>query len=140
VVAGDGGESVRAPGSGRGGRRLHGPGPEPSGGHPAARRAGEPVTGGGTEPGLDAGRRRPPVDTRVAYRFVHPRRKGLGVDLVVYHGGLSHALAFESVTSETLVDRASAAAGRRGGLVAIALDGETFGHHHKWADRAWPTP
>ncbi|HMC79470.1 MAG TPA: DUF3536 domain-containing protein, partial [Acidimicrobiia bacterium] len=77
-----------------------------------------------------------PIDTRVAYRFVHPRRKGLGVDLVVYHGGLSHALAFESVTSEALVDRATAAAGRRGGLVAIALDGETFGHHHKWADRA----
>jgi alpha-amylase/alpha-mannosidase (GH57 family) len=77
-----------------------------------------------------------PIDTRVAYRFVHPRRKGLGVDLVVYHGGLSHALAFEAVTSETLVDRASSAAGRRGGLVAIALDGETFGHHHKWADRA----
>ena len=77
-----------------------------------------------------------PIDTRVAYRFVHPKKKSLGVDLVVYHGGLSHALAFESVTSETLVDRASAAAGRRGGLVAIALDGETFGHHHKWADRA----
>ena len=77
-----------------------------------------------------------PIDTRVAYRFVHPRRKRPGVDLVVYHGGLSHALAFEAVSSETLVDGASAAAGRRGGLVAIALDGETFGHHHKWADRA----
>ena len=77
-----------------------------------------------------------PIDTRVAYRYVHPRRKGLGVDLVVYHGGLSHALAFESVTSEALVDRVAASGGRRGGLVAIALDGETFGHHHKWADRA----
>ncbi|HEV7865022.1 MAG TPA: glycoside hydrolase, partial [Acidimicrobiia bacterium] len=77
-----------------------------------------------------------PVDTRVAYRYVHPRHKHLGVDLIVYHGGLSHALAFEAVSSETLVDRASHAAGRRGGLVAIALDGETFGHHHKWADRA----
>ncbi|HVW31991.1 MAG TPA: DUF3536 domain-containing protein, partial [Acidimicrobiia bacterium] len=77
-----------------------------------------------------------PVDTRVAYRFSHPHRKGLGVDLVVYHGGLSHTLAFEAVTSEALVDRAAAAGGRRGGLVTIALDGETFGHHHKWADRA----
>jgi len=77
-----------------------------------------------------------PIDTRVAYRFAHPRKKGLGVDVVVYHGGLSHALAFEAVTSEGLVDRASSVGGRRGGLVAIALDGETFGHHHKWADRA----
>jgi hypothetical protein len=77
-----------------------------------------------------------PIDTRVAYRYVHARKKDLGVDLVVYHGGLSHALAFEAVTSEALVDRAAAAGGRRGGLVAIALDGETFGHHHKWADRA----
>ncbi|MGH9006036.1 MAG: DUF3536 domain-containing protein, partial [Acidimicrobiia bacterium] len=77
-----------------------------------------------------------PLDTRVAYRYVHPRRKGLGVDLVVYDGGLSHALAFEAVPSEALVDRAAEAGGRRGGLVAIALDGETFGHHHKWADRA----
>ena len=77
-----------------------------------------------------------PVDTRVAYRFLHPKKKGLGVDLVVYHGGLSHAMAFESVSSEALVDRVSDAAGRRGGLVAIALDGETFGHHHKWAERA----
>jgi alpha-amylase/alpha-mannosidase (GH57 family) len=77
-----------------------------------------------------------PVDTRVAYRFLHPKKKGLGVDLVVYHGPLSHAMAFESVSSETLVDRVSDAAGRRGGLVAIALDGETFGHHHKWAERA----
>jgi alpha-amylase/alpha-mannosidase (GH57 family) len=77
-----------------------------------------------------------PIDTRVAYRYLHPRNQGLGVDLVVYHGGLSHALAFEAVTSEALVDRAAASGGRRGGLVAIALDGETFGHHHKWADRA----
>ncbi|HEV3364918.1 MAG TPA: glycoside hydrolase, partial [Acidimicrobiia bacterium] len=56
-----------------------------------------------------------PLDTRVAYRFVHPRKKSLGVDLVVYHGALSHALAFEAVTSEALVDRAAGAGGRRGG-------------------------
>jgi alpha-amylase/alpha-mannosidase (GH57 family) len=77
-----------------------------------------------------------PLDTRVAYRFVHPTNTDLGVDLVVYHGGLSHTLAFEAVTSEELVNRTAEAGGRRGGLVAIALDGETFGHHHKWADRA----
>jgi alpha-amylase/alpha-mannosidase (GH57 family) len=62
-----------------------------------------------------------PIDTRVAYRFVHPRRKTLGVELVVYHGGLSHALAFEAVTSEALVDRVAATGGRRGGLVAIEI-------------------
>jgi alpha-amylase/alpha-mannosidase (GH57 family) len=81
---------------------------------------------------ISGGRR---LDTRMPYRWLHPSGDGPGVDLVVYDGGLSHALAFEPVSSETLVDRAAATSVRRGGLVTIALDGETFGHHHKWADR-----
>ena len=76
------------------------------------------------------------LDTRVAYRWLHPANDGRGVDVVFYDGGLSHAMAFESVPSEVLVNRALEAGGRRGGLVTVALDGETFGHHQKWADRA----
>ena len=36
---------------------------------------------------------------------------------------------------EALVDRVVDAAGPEGGLVAVATDGETFGHHHHWGDR-----
>jgi alpha-amylase/alpha-mannosidase (GH57 family) len=75
------------------------------------------------------------LDTRVPYRWVSPAGDGGGVDLVFYDGPLSHDLAFSDLPSEVLVDRATAAGGRRGGLVTVALDGETFGHHHKWAER-----
>jgi alpha-amylase/alpha-mannosidase (GH57 family) len=75
------------------------------------------------------------IDTRLAYRWVHPDHPHLGVDVVVYHGNLSHDLAFSSMSSEAMIDRVTAAADRRGGLVTAALDGETFGHHQKWMDR-----
>ena len=75
-----------------------------------------------------------PIDTRCAYRW---ERDGVGVDLVFYDGALSHSLAFElsSLSSEALLDRVDDAAGPEGGLVTIAADGETFGHHHRWGDR-----
>jgi alpha-amylase/alpha-mannosidase (GH57 family) len=74
------------------------------------------------------------LDPRVPYRWLHPAGDGRGVDIVFYDGQLSHAVAFESMSSEVLVDRV-VHAGRHGGLVTIATDGETFGHHHKFADR-----
>ncbi|MGH9037054.1 MAG: DUF3536 domain-containing protein, partial [Acidimicrobiia bacterium] len=75
------------------------------------------------------------LDTRVTYCWLPPSGEGRGVDIVFYDGPLSHDLAFSDLPSEVLVDRATAAGGRRGGLVTVALDGETFGHHHKWAER-----
>jgi alpha-amylase/alpha-mannosidase (GH57 family) len=100
---------------------------------PSQARAIRPVNRAWQEIGADPRTR---LDTRVPYRWVHPAGDGRGLDIVFYDGGLSHALAFEPLPSEALVDRAAAAGGRRGGLVAVALDGETFGHHHKWTDRA----
>ena len=80
-----------------------------------------------------------PLDTRVPYRWVDPADPsgGRGVDLVFYDGGLSHSVAFElsGLTSQALLDRVQAAAGADGGLVTMAADGETFGHHHHWGDR-----
>jgi alpha-amylase/alpha-mannosidase (GH57 family) len=76
------------------------------------------------------------IDTTRPYRWRHP--DGVrGVDIVFYNGPLSYATAFDptATTSEVLVARAAAAAGD-GGLVCVAADGETFGHHQKWADRA----
>ncbi|HVM06878.1 MAG TPA: DUF3536 domain-containing protein [Acidimicrobiales bacterium] len=76
------------------------------------------------------------IDPRHAYRWVDPEDAELGVDLVFYDGPLSHAVAFElnALSSEAFVDRVTEAA-PAGGLVAVAADGETFGHHHQYGDR-----
>src|SRR5205823_2002370 len=77
------------------------------------------------------------IDTRRPYRCVHPAGSGLGIDIVFYDGGLSHDIAFGlgSMNSQALLDRVDAAAGADGGLVTLAADGETFGHHHRYGDR-----
>jgi hypothetical protein len=66
-------------------------------------------------------------------RWQHPQRPDLGVDLVVYDGPISHDVAFGGFPSQVVVDRIV----RRsdGDLVSVACDGETFGHHHTYADR-----
>jgi alpha-amylase/alpha-mannosidase (GH57 family) len=76
------------------------------------------------------------LDTLVAYRWCHPDGSGRSVDLLVYDGAISHDLAFGlgGLSSQALVDRVVAAA-PDGGVVAVATDGETFGHHHHFAER-----
>jgi len=77
------------------------------------------------------------IDTRRPYRWCHPDRSDIGLDIVFYHAGLAHTAAFElpGLSSQALIDRVVNAAGSEGGLVLIATDGETFGHHHHWGDR-----
>ncbi|HUP86278.1 MAG TPA: DUF3536 domain-containing protein [Acidimicrobiales bacterium] len=86
---------------------------------------------------LAPGQSAEPLDTRETHRWVDPLDPSKTVDLVFYDGGLSHAVAFElsGLTSQALLDRVQAAAGEEGGLVTMAADGETFGHHHHWGDR-----
>ena len=72
------------------------------------------------------------LNTRQAYRWKHPKRPELGIDLVVYDGEISHDVAFGGFPSQTVVERVQRAGD---GLVAVACDGETFGHHHRYADR-----
>ena len=74
-----------------------------------------------------------PLDTSRALRWCHPERADLVVDLVVYDGALAHALAFAHPTSDDIVAAALTGVGPRGGLLAAATDGETFGHHHPGA-------
>ncbi|MGH9165195.1 MAG: DUF3536 domain-containing protein, partial [Acidimicrobiales bacterium] len=71
-----------------------------------------------------------------AWRWLHPDGSGRGLDVVFYDGSLSHALAFEmaGLSSEALISRVIGASGGDG-LVAVAADGETFGHHHHWGER-----
>jgi alpha-amylase/alpha-mannosidase (GH57 family) len=73
-----------------------------------------------------------PVDTRRPYLWRHP--DGRTLTIVFYDGGLSHDLAFglSGLSSQAFVERIAAEAD---GLVAVATDGETFGHHHRWGER-----
>lgn len=81
------------------------------------------------------------------HQVAEPPSSGLGrvrlgggreISVFVYDGGLSHGIAFGALLEggdawfEAL--RAAAEDGAR--LVALATDGETFGHHHRGADRA----
>ncbi|HUS60966.1 MAG TPA: DUF3536 domain-containing protein [Acidimicrobiales bacterium] len=77
------------------------------------------------------------VDVRRPYRWWHPDDDGRGLDLVLYDGALSHDVAFglPAMSGDGLLDRVVATAGDDGGLVAIAADGESFGHHHRWGER-----
>jgi hypothetical protein len=73
------------------------------------------------------------ADLPGALRWRHPDAPHLGVDLVVYDGPISHDVAFGGFPSQVVVDRI---VGRpHGDLVSVACDGETFGHHHTYADR-----
>ena len=55
--------------------------------------AWQDVTGDGAEP----------VRTDRAYRWCHPGRPDVGLDLVVYDGGLAHGAAFGDPSSEAIV-------------------------------------
>jgi hypothetical protein len=99
---------------------------------PAQVTALRPLHAGGRGDGgwreVDASR--PEVPSVVRWR--HPDDPGVGVDIVVYDGAISHDVAFGGFSSQAVVDRV-VGAGRE--LVAVACDGETFGHHHHFADR-----
>ena len=45
------------------------------------------------------------LNTRQAYRWRHPSRPELGIDLVVYDGEISHDVAFGGFPSQTVVER-----------------------------------
>jgi hypothetical protein len=66
-------------------------------------------------------------------RWRHPTRPDLCVDLVVYDGPISHDVAFGGFRSQVVVDRIVERS--TGDLVSVACDGESFGHHHAYADR-----
>ena len=78
-----------------------------------------------------------PVDARRTYRWCHPSRPELAIDIVFYDGPLSADLAFGEAwkSAAALVERVKVAA-PDGGVVCAATDGETFGHHHRFAERA----
>jgi alpha-amylase/alpha-mannosidase (GH57 family) len=77
------------------------------------------------------------VDGGEPYRWLHPDGSGRSITIVFYDGAISHDLAFglTGLSSQELIRRVVVAA-EDGTPVCVATDGETFGHHHKFADRA----
>ena len=67
-----------------------------------------------------------PVDTSVVHRWKHG-----DLAIVFYDGPLSHDVAFglSALAPQAFLDRVG------DGLVTVATDGETFGHHHRWGER-----
>lgn len=88
--------------------------------------------------GLDGGERRAvsewDLDITRPYRAMLP--SGRHVDIFFYHGGLSQAVAFERLLAdgENFWRRLAGAAGP--GLMSLATDGETYGHHFQFGEMA----
>jgi hypothetical protein len=76
------------------------------------------------------------IDVHRAYRWIDDHDPSRTVDLVFYDGATSHDLAFGlgAMTAEGLIQRLAPTI-PPDGIAAIATDGETFGHHHHFAER-----
>lgn len=76
------------------------------------------------------------IDTSVAYRYFHRDGLGRSISVFFYNQELAHAIAFEQAltSSASLVDRFARRKAAAPGLINIATDGETYGHHHKFGE------
>ena len=61
---------------------------------------------------------------------------GRSIAVFVYDGGLSHDVAFGPLTTDATRWAHALEHTPAGAIASIAVDGETFGHHHKGGDRA----
>ena len=78
-----------------------------------------------------------PLDTTVPYRCGHSDGSGRAVTVFLYDGGISHSIAFDgaAASAEGLLDLFEArVVDGSCHVVHAATDGETYGHHHKFAD------
>lgn len=76
------------------------------------------------------------VDPSRPYRFFHRDGSGRYVDIFFYDGPKSKGVAFEDVlsTSQRFLDNLTAHA-PKDGVVILATDGESYGHHTIFGDR-----
>ncbi|MGH2698822.1 MAG: DUF3536 domain-containing protein, partial [Actinomycetota bacterium] len=75
------------------------------------------------------------IDTTRPYHYLHPDGSGRSIALCFYDGPRSRSIAFENATSssERFLDHLSIPDAGAPAL-SIATDGETYGHHQKFAD------
>jgi alpha-amylase/alpha-mannosidase (GH57 family) len=76
------------------------------------------------------------IDTSVSYRYFHRDGSGRSLAVFFYDQELARAIAFGQAlaSSAALVDRFAQRTGRTAGLINVATDGETYGHHHKFGE------
>lgn len=75
------------------------------------------------------------LDTGRAYRVAHSDSSGRSIAVFFYDGGLSQWFAFDQGAGDSAeIVRRLGEAGRSGGLVHAAVDGETFGHHRRFGE------
>ncbi|GJQ59147.1 MAG: glycoside hydrolase [Candidatus Scalindua sp.] len=79
------------------------------------------------------------IDTTMPYLVKFPT--GRGMNIFFYNGGISHNIAFGEIlkSGEELASCLLKASGKgkgRAGIIHVATDGETFGHHHRFGEMA----
>jgi alpha-amylase/alpha-mannosidase (GH57 family) len=78
------------------------------------------------------------IDPGLAYRYFHRDGSGRHIDLFFYDGPIAQAIAFENAlhSSHEFISLFKRAQGGEGRLVHVATDGESYGHHTKYGERA----
>jgi alpha-amylase/alpha-mannosidase (GH57 family) len=76
------------------------------------------------------------IDTSIAYSYFHRDGSGRSIAVFFYDQVLAHGIAFEQAlaSSSELVARFEQRRVKAAGLLNVATDGETYGHHHKFGD------
>ena len=76
------------------------------------------------------------IDTSVAYKYFHRDGSGRSIAMFFYDQELAHGIAFDQAlaSSKSLVDRFAQRRVNGAGLINVATDGESYGHHHKFGE------
>jgi alpha-amylase/alpha-mannosidase (GH57 family) len=76
------------------------------------------------------------IDKSIAYNYFHRDGSGRSIAVFFYNQELAHAIAFEQAlsSSASLVDRFARSKAEGPGLINVATDGESYGHHHKFGE------
>jgi alpha-amylase/alpha-mannosidase (GH57 family) len=73
------------------------------------------------------------IDTTQTYRYCHRDGSGRSIAVFFYNGQIAKAIAFDGIlrSSKDLVDRFESSVQGSGGIINVATDGESYGHHFR---------
>ncbi len=77
------------------------------------------------------------IDPTMPYAYFHRDGSGRSVDVFFYDGPKSRAIAFEGLLSSStrFLDHLTGHQDGEGGMISVATDGESYGHHFSFGDR-----